>query len=46
MSMHGRLYIYRGVIWGNTTRLVNGKNVLGCVAYKNNRTDFMHNHND
>ena len=32
--MRGRV-IYRGVIWGNISRSVNGENVLGGVAYKN-----------
>ena len=27
--------LYRGVIWGNISRPVNGENVLGGVAYKN-----------
>ena len=34
MSKHGHL-IYRGVIWGNISRPINGENVLGGVAYKN-----------
>ena len=28
-----------GVIWGNISHPIDGENVLGCVAYKNN--DFM-----
>ena len=27
--------IYRGVIWGDISRSINGGNVLGGVAYKN-----------
>ena len=30
--MRGRV-IYRGVIWGDISRYVNGENVLGGVAY-------------